>query len=168
MASPEEVRNYQDSPKKNVKNEWKEVTDNGESTVEVTPEIEKETVESLKLMKSIEEKFQALSDNELNNYKGLLHEYRSIKDEIQRKMDEDPVFQKIMKEYWSKLDANNDKENRENAEVGEKEFKQVETAKKVLNSTNYLNESQLAALTTTVQAIKNRLSQVSKELWISN
>jgi hypothetical protein len=83
-------------------------------------------------------------------------------------MDEDPVFQKIMKEYWSKLDANNDKENRENAEVGEKEFKQVETAKKVLNSTNYLNESQLAALTTTVQAIKNRLSQVSKKLWISN
>ncbi len=166
MASLE-VRNYQDPEEKNIKDEWKEVTDNGESTVEVTPEIEKETIESLKLMQSIEEKFQALWSNELNDYKGLLHEYKSIKDDIQKKMDEDPVFQKIMKEYWSKLDANNARENKENPEIGEKEIKQVEAAKKVLNSTNYLNESQMAALMTTVQAIKDRLSKVSKELWLA-
>ncbi len=65
-----------------------------------------ETKVVLDKMKKIEDYLNNIQGEELKSYKWIILEYKSIKDDIQKKMEEDPNFQEAMKQVWEHLDKN--------------------------------------------------------------
>ena len=134
----------------------------------------KETKAVLDKMKKIEDYINNIPDEELNSYKWIVMEYKSIKDDIKQKMEEDPNFQEAMKQVWEHLDKNDQPLNK----IGEPKAwemawealmqketpKQIKKVNYVMSKYDRLNPSQQEALNEWLATFKERIENVAKDL----
>lgn len=137
----------------------------------------KETKTILDKMKKIEDYINNIPDEKLNIYKWIVLEYKSIKDDIKQKMEEDPNFQEAMKQVWEHLDKNDQPLDT----IGEPtaweiawEFlinnetpKQIKKANYVMSWYDKLNPKQQEALNGWLVAFKDRIENVATQLWLN-
>lgn len=136
-----------------------------------------ETMAVLNKMERIEDYINNIQGEELNSYKWIILEYKSIKDDIQKKMEEDPNFQAAMKQMWKSLDKNDQPLNQiPEPEAWEKTSeiltsietqKQIEKANYVISWYDKLSSDQQAALNKWLAIFKERIENVARDLGLN-
>ncbi len=136
-----------------------------------------ETKAVLDKMERIEDYINNIQGEELNSYKWIILEYKSIKDDIQKKMEEDPNFQAAMKQMWKSLDKNDQPLNQiPEPEAWEKTSeiltsietqKQIEKANYVISWYDKLSPDQQAALNKWLAIFKERIENVARDLGLN-
>ncbi len=136
-----------------------------------------ETKAVLDKMERIEDYINNIQGEELNSYKWIILEYKSIKDDIQKKMEEDPNFQAAMKQMWKSLDKNDQPLNQiPEPEAWEKTSeiltsietpKQIKKINYVMSKYDRLNPSQQEALNKWLATFKERIENVARDLGLN-
>lgn len=136
----------------------------------------KETKVVLDKMKKIDDYINSISGEELNSYKWIILEYKSIKDDIKQKMEEDPNFKEAMKQAWKHLDNNQPLNTlgeptawkiASEALAEKVTQQQVEKANYVITWYDKLNPNQQEILNRWLAAFKDRIENVATQLGLN-
>lgn len=162
-------------PKKESEQEAEKVLGSEEAKEEAKNALESErTKEVLKKLEKIDERIKNMPESERWEYNRAIETYNNIKNDIQKRMGEDPNFQEAMKQVWMHLD-NSDQpldaigeptawEIVSKALTNKETSKQIENANFVMPRKDELNPRQQKALDDRSRYTKTSIENLANQL----